>query len=1161
MSINENGYGWIDYVNTESNNVTLYPIQLANCERLRKNKVVYIFDEVGSGKTISSGLMALDYLYTNPDKNVLIITTKALTTPDKNDPLSYGQFLTDWYKKLPFEQLGLTERIQIINNNDARINNHVKEYGGQYGLIIIDEAHYFVSKKSNGEPIKRYNNLTTMIRAEKVVFLTATPIKNSADELYIYPEIAACLLYGADKVRKEYVHRYRGEFYRKYIAQDWKENNIIQAHYRWSDLVDKAEVQIEKLQNEFYVQLQQINYELKSRKEQEHWEQQFKNYQYYQNYQQSLQAQKECSYINNDAYTDQQLDAIDQWLQQSYATIQILNSQQCLLEQIESTLNLMQTKSDLNQITSALKNVMCFIDPNYQHQWLSLFKSNLDNMQEAIKDWAKNTAYLQSLEFHDLLTEEEKELVSLTSWIEDLYIKEKDKLICNRFNTDIPVTRYFKDTIRALCGNHTHASAIREPAQVWGYVRSDRDCTREKAKLKCLLTHIQDAIKEDAESRFLIYTRLIEDEANRIDAYLKSEGKFVTWNEETEDINTCLLVNGSKNCPYKITDFTRKLLGKTLPKVIIVTYQLAEEGVNLQEYNYVINYNIPATPYRLEQRFGRIDRISGNGGRKIYNCFLLALRNDMDNSTDYSVSANQKDTLDYMDTNTTNFHSAMLIYMKELLSFLPSKNTLLTKEILKKCAEDKEYREHINHIRSLCDDKNICEEVLAVVQSGKSDDDSLSSEGKALLNMILTDIKFFHTTKTEKSEYWTQDQILDSAADLLRHPSRIKERLSGILASVIPDELIQKFNQFSGDLRSNQIIYKKDLSSDKEKIQDNKKDSYSDVSETDFISIKDCINDIQDPKKNPEYQKYLNCFEELTKNCEVLCEVRKKIPQLNQYFEEKFLADDFDAIFEPQTCADGLKKVCPDFDFSKYFCFIKEDIPFFKMCRDFKRLYLKNIYVGGSRSYIALRSTIQQLNDRLHQKTKAFGLSADFCCAAFQIPTDLHTDDYGTAGMMISINDAHLNVGRWLKLIYHLTKNEQTYCVDKDKDILPVFASSRYKYLFQCSKLFYSLVDVKNRDSSKSPIDPKCDVQYLGRYNQNSDYRTLFDQLMGTFEENGDNRTNEQEKYMKSCKLILEKMEAHDTIMDQYTEELLEELKPVFQCDYDRICKILKRNR
>ena len=71
----------------------------------------------------------------------------------------------------------------------------------------------------------------------------------------------------------------------------------------------------------------------------------------------------------------------------------------------------------------------------------------------------------------------------------------------------------------------------------------------------------------------------------------------------------------------------------------------------------------------------------------------------------------------------------------------------------------------------------------------------------------------------------------------------------------------------------------------------------------------------------------------------MLCEVRKKIPQLNQYFEEKFLADDFDAIFEPQTCADGLKKVCPDFDFSKYFCFIKEDIPFFKMCRDFKRLY------------------------------------------------------------------------------------------------------------------------------------------------------------------------------------------------------------------------------
>ncbi len=89
---------WINAINTER--VEIYPIQFANCDRLVKNDAVYIFDEVGSGKTISSGLMALDYLVNHPDKNVLVITTNSLV---KANVGGKGQFLTDWCEKLPFE--------------------------------------------------------------------------------------------------------------------------------------------------------------------------------------------------------------------------------------------------------------------------------------------------------------------------------------------------------------------------------------------------------------------------------------------------------------------------------------------------------------------------------------------------------------------------------------------------------------------------------------------------------------------------------------------------------------------------------------------------------------------------------------------------------------------------------------------------------------------------------------------------------------------------------------------------------------------------------------------------------------------------------------------------------------------------------------------------
>ena len=65
---------WINAIDT--NKLEIYPIQFANCDRLEKNDAVYIFDEVGSGKTISSGLMAMDYLMNNPDRKSHCDTSK-----------------------------------------------------------------------------------------------------------------------------------------------------------------------------------------------------------------------------------------------------------------------------------------------------------------------------------------------------------------------------------------------------------------------------------------------------------------------------------------------------------------------------------------------------------------------------------------------------------------------------------------------------------------------------------------------------------------------------------------------------------------------------------------------------------------------------------------------------------------------------------------------------------------------------------------------------------------------------------------------------------------------------------------------------------------------------------------------------------------------------
>lgn len=161
----------------------LYPIQFANVERININDAVFIFDEVGTGKTISSGMMALEYLEENSGKDVLIITTNSLA---KSDEISYGQFLTDWYEKLPFEDFGFDQRVTIINNHYSNVRNNIKNWG----MIIVDEAHLFLNKYSERYKWLCHSNMT----ADKVVIMTASPIKESEEDLKVYSEIANSLL-------------------------------------------------------------------------------------------------------------------------------------------------------------------------------------------------------------------------------------------------------------------------------------------------------------------------------------------------------------------------------------------------------------------------------------------------------------------------------------------------------------------------------------------------------------------------------------------------------------------------------------------------------------------------------------------------------------------------------------------------------------------------------------------------------------------------------------------------------------------------------------------------------------------------------------------------------------------------------------------------------
>lgn len=174
-------YGWVSDLRINSG-FKPYPLQFANLKRIENNDVIYIFDEVGTGKTITSGLMASHYVYNKYDNNfikpdnyldVLVITINS-NIKDKDDKGFEGKWKNLLGLKNGMDYKGNNIRIEMINNHYSNINNMAYMYK-EIGVLVIDEAHLFV-----GEDKTERRNAIERLRANKIIYLTATPIKYSS---------------------------------------------------------------------------------------------------------------------------------------------------------------------------------------------------------------------------------------------------------------------------------------------------------------------------------------------------------------------------------------------------------------------------------------------------------------------------------------------------------------------------------------------------------------------------------------------------------------------------------------------------------------------------------------------------------------------------------------------------------------------------------------------------------------------------------------------------------------------------------------------------------------------------------------------------------------------------------------------------------------------
>lgn len=806
---------WIKYLDTsEETGVEIFPIQFANCDRLQNNDAVYIFDEVGSGKTISSGLMALDFLMNNKESKILTITTNALIK--KNNDNDYGQFLNDWFNKLPFEILDLKSKIDIVNNHYSSFNNQK-----EYGLVIIDEAHLLLNKQS-----LRYQKMIENIRANKIVFLTATPIKESEIDLEVYVDIARSILNRND------------------ISTDWIED-------------------------------------------------------------------------------------------------------------------------------------ICTID------------------------------------------------------------KSNDELICNTFDIKFPATRYFKDTIKSVNIRNIENTAKRLLPQVWEYD------TKENKNQK-MLKMINKQYELDYNNKFIIFTRYVEKEAIIIANFLKENG-FQEYREELIGKKTYKIVTGDNG--HELANLSGF---EGIPTVLILTYQIAEQGVNLPGFNHVINYHIPSFPSALEQRFGRIDR-SGRGGDKfkeIHMCYLIS-KNVLDN-------------------NTANFYEAISAYLQTLLSYLPSKNTILSAKIMDIYNQDKFLMsEYIEKLLLLCENEKELDNVISYYEKY----DIIINSDQEDTSIKLKEVQGFGLDGENELLKFCEDKgiIINFKDNINNIREELRKEIKGEL-NVVKQQIsigssvqINTYKEMLKHIQDKVFYCKKELWNFKD---------YKLLYKENNIG---CLDPIGESSKyiqeNPKYKEYLKYFNE---NIKVTLIFKKYRDKANEFFENKFIENMLEDIFPLEGYrnlfqAKIIKKhlICEDDEkiilLDNIDSFVRT-LPFFKMCYRFKKI-LCGVSMG-TRNTLITKFDFNPFEYSLFMLGKEMlGITENFYCIYWK----RKREDFSKL-FTIYENEEVTQASNWYKLAYELIKST---------DI-------RYEWI-ECLKIYDS--ELHNIEHNIESNRRKCSLFYHYIFTTSNEYR------------------------------------------------------------------------
>lgn len=572
---------------------------IGGIDKIEKHRGCIIADSVGLGKTFSA--LAVIKYYELRNYRVLVLAPKKLrenwtiyTLNDKRNILLKNRFNYD-----------------VLNHTDlSRESGYSGEINldtinwSNYDLVVIDESHNFRNNNARNEKVTRYSKLLNDViksgAETKILMLSATPVNNRMNDLK--NQINFITEGKDDAFESEGITS---------VELTLRKAQLV--FNKWTELEESErtlDTFIEMMDMDYFKLLDTVTI-ARSRKHIEK----------YYDVAEIGKFPKRLKPIN----IKSSIDEMDEFPSLEHVNKVIRNLNLSTYSPLKYVLPEKRSEYDKKYDTSVKGGQSVFRQADREQSLVSLMRVNiLKRMESSINSFGITIAKLLKQIDYTLEKIERKQMDFDTSLnILDIEIDD-DTLEDSLIGHKVKVLIQDMDLIKWKQDLEDDKKKLEELIYEAAKIVKNRD-----AKLNSLREKIIDKINNplnEGNKKIIIFSAFA-DTANylyeSLSPWLMAEFKLNTALVTGSGDNKCTLKGvNKKDLNSVLTNFSPKSKerDKIFPDMkeeidILIATDCISEGQNLQDCDYLINYDIHWNPVRIIQRFGRIDRLGSKNDR------------------------------------------------------------------------------------------------------------------------------------------------------------------------------------------------------------------------------------------------------------------------------------------------------------------------------------------------------------------------------------------------------------------------------------------------------------------------------------------------------------------------------------------------------------------